>query len=50
MLKKNDKISEGGELIIGLLVLAMAFGFAGCKNDANAEWRESELYVLVTGE
>lgn len=38
------------KLIIGLLVLAMAFGFAGCKNDADAEWRESELYVHVTGE
>ena len=38
------------KLIIGLFALAMAFGFAGCKNDADAEWKESELYVQNKGE
>jgi hypothetical protein len=34
------------KIIVGLLALVMLLGFAGCKKDAEGEWRAEKWYIL----
>lgn len=46
--KRTNFIFKGfymKKLIIGLLALAIVFGFAGCKKDADESWKEAEAYI-----